>query len=195
MDASEWKGATEQALGEVSGGKATPPTRVRIMYDRKNLYVAWACEEPQIATLKTDRTGRDGPVWALDCVELFLDTENSLERYQHFIATPVAGSFYDARKGFIPDRLHPAFAREDPEWNPDWRYAATIDADKKVWGVEMAIPFTILGAGPPERGAVWCANFGRERYAGGSRELFLWSPNDKGGFCDPMSFGEIHFED
>jgi len=143
---------------------------------------------------------RDGPIWTLDCAEIFLDPEAAGSKYLHFIAAPVKGAYYDSRRGYIDDALNPLYGKADPSWNPDWQYAFVVDAGKKQWTIEAQMPFASLGVAAPTPGTRWKANFGRERCAAmkaekGEPELFLWSPNELGtGFAEQLCFGDVYFE-
>jgi len=192
INIAEWKGTLPQALGEVTGGEAQVSTFVRVMYDDKNLYVSYVCHEPEIEKLKIGKLSRDNRIWDIDCVELMLNPENSFNKYQHFIAAPADGSFYDARTSLTADILDPLFGKQDSRWNPDWRYSFKIDKEKKVWSIEMAIPFKSLEVKTPDPGTTWRVNFGRERHAG-DRSNFLWSPSESGSFHELSTYGELNF--
>ncbi len=160
------------------------------MYDDENLYFAWTCEEPNIDKLKASETGRDGPAWAIDCVELFLDPESSAysRRYYHFIVGAVKNALYDDRTGFKTP------GDQDDSWNAEgFKYGYNIDRGNKRWSIEMLVPFKDIATTTPKPGDVWLGNFARERYAG-VNELYQWSQGGAGGFVDPKSFGKIRFE-
>ncbi len=199
IGADEWQSASPADINLLTGGAASVPTKLRVAFDEKNLYVAFVCSEPQIEKLRLGQEKRDGGIWNMDCAEIFLDLEAGGSKYFHFIMAPARNAFYDARRGFIQDTLNPLYDKDDPSWNPDWRYAFTVDAAKKEWVIEAELPFASLGCEPPSSGVRWKANFGRERYAGltggNDPELFLWSPNELGnGFCEPLCFGDLYFE-
>ena len=192
IGAAEWEQATSHTVGESTGGEAKVPTSVRALYDEANLYVAFLCHEPDIAAIKAGDTTRDGAVWRMDCVELLLDPEISFKKYLHFMAAP-ADAYYDARTSPLTDRLDPMYGKEDPGWNPEWRYGFHVDKDEKVWSIEMVFTFKGLETEAPEPGTRWRGNFGRERYAGEGGDFSLWSPNEDGSFCDASTFGELVF--
>ena len=198
IEDSEWKGVASQSLYAMGSTGAEIETEVRVAYDSRNLYLAWQCEEPQNKKLKLKETGRDGPVWSVDCVELMLNSDGgSNARRFHLIVAPAPNSFYDAQF-------------EDNSWNPRWQYAfRTIQPIDLMpfWTVEMSIPFKELGVEPPKSGTTWSANFGRGRYAGElaeaaepppvflpqkEAELFVWSPPKGKGFSNLS--GRLHFE-
>ena len=196
---SEWKGVAAHAFEayESEGSKVTDAaaTTVRLMYDAENLYVAYECVEPSIEKLRLRSVGRDGDVYHCDEVELFLNPdENSIRKVVQFMAAPIKDAFYDARKGFITDALHPDYSNwQITTWNPEWRYAFHIDGANKKWTLEMAIPFKSLGAAPPAPGTVWTGNFGRCRRVHGEEDLSSWIPATFGG--DPVFFGKLVFAD
>jgi hypothetical protein len=161
------------------------------MYDDQRLYVAFECEEPSPSSIVAYDVPRDGPVYRMDCVELFLDPESAAwsRRYYHFIVAPAGNALYDDRTGFK------TAGDQDETWNAEGlQYGFHVDREKKRWTVTISIPFASLNARPPSPGAVWMGNFARERFAGGFRQLMLWSQGGAGGFCDPASFGRIRFK-
>lgn len=196
INENEWQNAKREEMGQMEGVAAEVKTCIRLLFDNENLYVAFECDEPDAEKFDVAFAGHDGPIWNSECVEIFLDTEATKTQYQHFIAAPRAGAYYDARRGYITDPLNPLMDREDTGWDPSWHYAFKMDTAKKRWTLEAAIPFKSLDIAAPGPGTQWRANFGRERYAGRkSPMLYLWAPNELGtGFCEPLCFGEIRFE-
>lgn len=183
----EWRAAVPQTMQSIMR-TSDVGTKVRMMYDDACLYIAYECDEPEIATLKTTETGRDGRVYDLDCVETFLEVGPSTGRYYQFIAAPSKDAFYDSQVGFK------GMGEQDASWNGDWSYGFQVNKETKRWSLVMAIPFKTLGVEPPKSGTTWRGNFGRERRAGQGLDLYLWSPSDTGGFQDPLAFGEIRFK-
>jgi len=167
-------------------------TTVRLLYDDERLYVRYECSEPNIDNLKLKSVGRDGNVYYLDEVELFLNPECSSRKMMHFMAAPVKDAMYDERKGYIDDPLDPRYSAVDIAWNADWTYTYTIDKENKRWFLDMAVPFKSIGAGAPASGTVWTVNFARARRAGDFEELSCWIAED---FGNPEVFGELIFGD
>jgi len=190
IDDMEWAGAERQAVGPMQRDQEVVPTYVRMMYDEKNLYVAFECEEPFIDKVTAYTVGRDGPVWRMDCGEILLAPDSSRRRFYHWIIAPAKDALYDNRTGFK------TLNDEDGSWNGECQYGFQVDKEKKRWTLEVAIPFSTLGLPSPKPGACWLGNFGRERYAAAKREspdLFLWSQDKILGFTDPAAFGKIEF--
>ena len=193
---AEWDRAQEHTLQryKAAGSKLASgaTTTVRVAFDDRCLYVAYACTEPNIEQLKLTSVGRDGNVYGNDEIELFLNTDPASDRkVMQFMASPVKDASYDARKGYIDDPLHPEYDQwEKTSWNPDWRCAFVIDRKSKRWSLEIAMPFAGLGAPSPESGETWTCNFARMRRAG-SMELSSWIPDTFGS--NPELFGELVF--
>ena len=201
-DEEAWKKAGVEELGEVCLlGKLKEGTSFRVACDDKNLYFLFVCKYADIEQAKFTSFSRDGNCCNDECLEIFLDPLGTREKYYHFIFNPVAGSFYEARLGFIEDPVHPLFAQEDPSWNGAWEYVVKIDKENKRWTAEVKIPFATLDMSAPKPGTQWTMNIGREHYYMNKEtgkkdcELSLWSPNLKErGFCAPSSFGTVTFE-
>lgn len=169
-----WQGAAE-AGGFTLLGKpealATRATRAMLAYNDRNVYVAFVCDEPDLASLVTRVTATDGEVYLDDCVELFLAPFADRTRYYHFVVNSA---------GVLRDEMG-----QDATWNSGAQVAAA--KQEQSWSVEMAIPLAALGLDHTV-GAEWGANFCREQRPLG--ELSCWAPC-KSGFHEPGSFGQI----
>jgi len=194
LDDAAWQGLPDYEIGEVALGKLRSTTNFNVAYDDTSLYFAFRVKEPEIEKMTVSQFARDEKVWHTECIELFFDTEGLARRYQHFILTPSEGGYYDARKGYIDDPLHPLFTSEDPSWNPQWLYAYYIDKPNRQWTVEVAVPFAALGETAPAIGDKWRMNLARVRHFLKPKEWSLWSPNLQGRlFGDPVLFGDLYF--
>jgi len=168
----------------VSLGGETPAkkqTTARVTYDGRALYLAFVCQEPQVAKILALRTKHDQGVWEDDCVEVFLDTNHDHTTYYQFIVNSI-GTRLDAR--------WTEEGRLDVRWNCQWEAKATTHADR--WDVEIAIPFESIGARP----GVWGINLCREEHVEG--ELSCWAPQMKrfaAGRDELALFGDAVFEE
>ena len=192
LDDAVWAKATPQVVAPMLANQADVRTHVRVVYDQKNLYVAFDCVEPFIEQLHVRPVGRDGPVWTMDCGEVLLAPDGSRRRYYHYIISPANDALYDDRTGFK------TLDDQDDSWNGPCDYAYVIDKPNKRWSLEIRLPFSSLGVEAPKPGTWWLGNFGRERYAhskGPHRRpgLFLWSQEESVGFVDPAALGRIRF--
>ena len=161
-------------------------TEIRGLYDNENLYVAYICEEPRKSGPKGQDIVRDNPICFMDVAELFVDPESAIEsrRYYHFIVGATPNAIQDLREGFRKP------GDQDVTWNaPGFRYGFHKDPEKKVWSIEMAVPFKDINTTAPKHGDVWLGNLAREGHG-----LQQWSRGGTAGFCNPKSFGKFRFE-
>ena len=199
-DKPAWANIQAEELGEIGMGALKEGTTFKTAYDDKALYFAFRCQLSTAATTKLVPLGkRDGKCWTEECLEILVDPYGTREKAYHLIFNPVPDSRYDERIGFITDPTHPLFGDWDPAWDGDWEYVAKMDVEKKQWTVEVRLPFATLGVPPPQRGAVWAMNIGRENYPNGyggeGMEYSLWSPNlEARGIRDLTKFGNLIFE-
>ena len=196
-DARDWRTATPLPLGRHQDAhgrvKEGTGTIVRVVYDQEHLHVRYECSEPLIENMKLKSVGRDGNVYSLDEVELFLDPESSNRKCMQFMAAPIRDASYDERKGYIEDELDQRYNAYDVAWSPQWRYSFAVDKAAKQWTLDMIVPFASIETAPPAVGTVWMANFARCRRAEGGEELTCWSPETFGSA--PDLFGELVFGD
>lgn len=188
-----WKNAPLASLPRFKGiDGLRDKTAVQAIYDDEALHVRFVCREPSIAMMKLDPVPRDGNVYSLDGVDVFLFPGRSSRRFMQFSAAPVEGALFDARKGYIEDTADPRYDQKDVEWNAGWTTTFALDRDKQRWTLVMTIPFASLGVKPPAAGDTWTGNFTRVRRAEGGTQLFSWIPD---AFSDPKFFGEWLFAD
>jgi hypothetical protein len=123
----------------------TQATRAWIGYDQSALYIAIHCAEDRMEQLKAKVKNSDGPVWEDDDLAIFLDPNASRGTYYQFELNPL-GTIYDS-------------------FNDDvtWASGASIQSrqEKNAWILEIAIPWSGLGA-PPRSGSRWGINMGRQ---------------------------------
>ncbi len=199
---ADWAAADTGEFVEIGMGRLEAPTLVRLLYDDQNIYVAFECVEPLIEKLESSLRphGRDGDVYAQDCVEVFADPMGHGDRYYHFICSALPDSTFDGALGLCAGPADPLAGKEDASWNGDWSYVGRMDREEKRWSVEMAIPFKTLGVPPPTQGTRWKMNLGRERFvhnltASEQPELSLWSPNmEQRSFHSFEAMGDVVFQ-
>jgi len=201
LDEAAWHKAEVGEFVEIGMGRLNESTKVRLAYDRTNIYFAFECTESLAEKLRTYWTafGPDGKLYSQDCLEVFLDPVGDLGQFYHFIFSGVDNSYYDAAYGLHKDPLHPFYQKDDRSWNGTWSYKGRVDVPNKRWYAEVAIPFKTLNVAPPTAGAMWKMNLGRERFVQnlrrGEPELSLWSPNlEARSFHSLDAFGDVIFE-
>ncbi len=195
VDEPAWKKAEVFTDFRLADGttKPTYKTEFRALWDAKNLYLAYVCEDPKIiATL----TKRDDPVYSQDCVEAFFSTGSELTHYYEFEFSP---------KGTVLD----ADVYQDVElrWKKDVRTAWNCAGLKVAthvegtgqhqrWSIEIALPFTSIGRDlkAPTIGQQWRGNFYRIEYSTPTTESICWSPIwGDSGFHTRDRFGHLVF--
>lgn len=165
-------------ISTVAGSLAKKQTTAYLAYDKKNLYIGFECQEPNIAKLKRDVKVRDAEVWEDDCIEIFLQPCGG--DYFQFVLNTLNTQF---------DRLvFPSVSRDNKGWNPRWSSAISVGLGK--WSTEIAIPFSQLKLPSPSEGIAWRGNLCR-----GEKELKENSAYFPTSilFNDPSFFGEIIF--
>jgi len=183
LDAAEWQGAlhfTEfRETAERRASNVVPPglrTEAWLAKTPSGLCVAFRCHHDQMSQLVTAVKTPDGPVWADDSVEVFLDAHGTRFSYYHFIVN-AAGAVYDAynkepRKG-------------DGTWDSGAMAAGRLLSDG--YSVEMLIPWTSLNLGLNRDGTVGLNLCRNVRYTVGRQSLF-------GEYHSPASWRTFRLE-
>jgi len=190
LDEKCWQEATkfEDFVSAGSYGEQTGLTKerttARLIYDGRNLYVAFKCFESNIAGLRADMKELDGRIEQDDSVGVFLDANHDRQSY-HYVLVNSAGTCTD-KKGAYGVR---------EEWNPKIQVKTAVGDDS--WVVEMAIPFSELGMNSPH-GKTWGVNFVRNHRAGIEdkyrRYSSLWNYPGHNDPHMPHRFGSMRFE-
>jgi Carbohydrate family 9 binding domain-like/Calcineurin-like phosphoesterase len=154
LDESAWKNQPTLAkfLNKETYKPGQTATKVWISCDKKNLYLAAKCPEPDMKRLVAKNNQRDGNVWWDDNLEIFIDTNLDRKTYYHFVINP-NNAVYDSQKG------------KGKRYNANLKSAVSKKADG--WFIEMAIPWQDLNIkNPPAKqlGILFCRNRpGREK--------------------------------
>ena len=176
-----WKACPPLALGkcqseELVGLKST----ARVLFDAKNMYVAFECVEEDTSRLKTDVTGRDADIWNNDNVDVFVRPEGSQQNY-HFIV---------ACNGDLMDAAGTSRDDTDTSWNSTAVVKVRVNKNKN-WIVTMSIPLAEMGAKPGED-QTWLLNLNRTRPLGGDQWVeSSWSPKGMSNYHDSSGWGRI----
>ncbi|NOY82713.1 MAG: hypothetical protein GXP31_17080 [Kiritimatiellaeota bacterium] len=178
LDEPAWRDA-QQALpvADIASGAAVrrQPT-VLVLRDATTLYVGARLPKPKGVRPKTAATKHDGPVWADDALEVFLDPGRTRSKYFQFVVN-AAGVRWDS-------------SGKDNRWNAPWRAAVSTTPDTTAWTTEIAIPFASLG-GPPQPGAAWGFNVAWDRQTPSAR-VMSWAAM-RGTLHQPDAFGLLRF--
>ncbi len=199
LDKPAWIGAPGVVLVDVvSGGAARWATKLRLLWDRDHLYVAFECRAPDLRA-KSER--RDDPVYHEDAVEVFLDPYSRGRVYYEIDLSP-RNVVFDA---LIQNRGAPDGER-DLSTLAGWdcsglRTATRVVASAEaaggcLWRAELAIPFRSLAPSAPiAAGQRWSANFFRIQRAATGDEYQAWSPTGWLDFHRPSCFGVLELVD
>jgi hypothetical protein len=178
LDEEAWAGCTRIPLPtEWTPGDNTPApvaTECLVAYDRRNLYVAFRCLDPEPGKIRAHLMDRDlmDTFVQDDYVSIWLDTFNDERRAFEFRVNPFgvqADAVFSEQDGF-----------EDFSWDAIWSSAGRVDASG--YCVEMAIPFHQLRFKPAPGKRTW--GFSAERsWPRNDRHRMESHPRDRSGNC------------
>ncbi len=173
-DIVEW--TTDYVEFEPDNG--TPPTeqtKMKIIYDDKNLYVAFRCYDAEPDKIVKRLSRRDG--FEGDWVEINLDSYDDDRTGFSFTITAagVKGDEFISNNGNF-----------DTSWNPIWYAKTNIDAEG--WTAEMRIPLSQLRFGNEEE-QVWGLQSTRRYFRNAERSLWQIVPANPPGWVS--EFGEL----
>jgi hypothetical protein len=198
LDERAWKDApsTGDFVRTIDGLPADQETTAKILWDDKNLYVAFQCEDKDVwSTLDK----RDEKLWTQEAVEMFIDADGDGKSYVELQTNP---------RGAIFDSYLPAYRQNQNDWNSNMKVAVKVDGTlddrtdtDKGWTVEMAIPLADARGKltedknvPPKVGSEWRVNFYRlDMPAGRPQQGTGWSPPLVGDFHTLARFGVLAF--
>jgi len=157
--------------------------RAYLLHDEKYLYIGVELDESLLDErfqrtheIKREMKIRDSRVYEDDCLELFLQPEQTNEQYYHLVVNSL-GTLYDARCN--KDGLN------DKNWNSNAKIA--VSSDQRAWRIELAIPWSDFGM-TAENGKRFRFNICRHECP--NQEYTAWSPTGK-GFHQPDKFGTV----
>ncbi len=165
---------------EWSPDENTPPSqqsKLKILYDDKNLFVAFRCydDKPdEIVSRLSRRDGFDG-----DWVEINIGSLGDLRTAYSFTisVSGVQGEEYITNDG----------ANWDNTWNPIWYPKTNID--EEGWTAEIRIPLSQIRFGKAKN-QVWGIQSTRRFFRKEERSVWQRSPQNAPGWVS--SFGELH---
>ena len=158
-DAVEWTSDYVEFQPDV-GTDPTEQTKMKIVYDDKNLYVAFKCYQADPNTIEKRMGRRDD--FPGDWVEINIDSFND---------DRTGFSFTASASGVKGDEFISNNGNFDDSWNPIWYLRTQIDADG--WTAEIRIPLSQLRFGNDEE-QVWGIQSTRRYF--GNEERSLWQP-------------------
>jgi len=176
-----WKNAIRVDFCDAFGSKPAYKSYGLLTWDEKNLYLAFANDDPNPAGITINHTGKDEDgIWDDEVNELFFRDESAADGdYFQFIINAGA-SVWDA---------HFKTGVNDPaKWNSNAIAKSAVSKDG--WILEVSIPLSSIGLA---EGKTITANFYRSRNnkdTGGATRS-CWSPNVSGSNYVPDRFGYL----
>ncbi len=160
-DEKAWANATVLPLNvnSFTGKKADHPAVVKIMTDRKNIYVAMIADAPGADKLPIRKFEmHDSKVWNNDSMECFFTPDIYANEYRLFISD-LAGQHFDDENG------------DYHGFNPAWKTASS--RTDKSWTIEAMIPVDAISRKEIAAGEIWRGGF--FRYAERARNNSGWT--------------------
>ena len=116
-----WNDAVCLNMKTMMGSPCETPTRIKLLYDNKNIYAAFDCKDPR------GTNGKD------ESIEIFMDLLGIGSPFYQFIFTP-EGKKYNYRN---------LEGKHEWDWKADWK-VATKKNPKGGWTAEVMIPFSVM---------------------------------------------------
>ncbi|MDO1501860.1 DUF5916 domain-containing protein [Winogradskyella maritima] len=157
------------------GTAPTEQTKMKILYDEKNLYVAFKCYQKDPSTIEKRMGRRDD--FPGDWVEINLDSYND---------DRTAFSFTISASGVKGDEFVSNNGNFDSSWNPIWYTKTQID--EEGWTAEMRIPLSQLRFGN-EQEQTWGLQSTRRYF--NNEERSTWQPLEANPPGWVSEFGEL----
>jgi hypothetical protein len=209
LDEAAWAQApsTGPFVNTMTGAPVEQKTEAKLLWDSKNLYVAF---ENADSDVWSSLTKRDDKLWSQEAVELMIDADGNGKTYVELQVAP-NGTIFDT---YLPsyrkyeDTIDPK--KKPYSWNSKLNAKVHVDGtlnkredQDKGWVVEMAIPLEdVKGLDsaplklPPAQGDVWRINmFRMDLPSGKPQQASGWSPPMVGDFHALDRFGELVFAD
>jgi hypothetical protein len=176
-----WSNA-ETLLFASDGGEMTiDPVGFYFAYDDDNLYIAAKCYETKMDSMAASVVEHDGPIYAEDCIGLFLQPDVGKAIAYQIYFNPL-GRAFDQKLTMDEN----GYMSGDRGWNGEYDIK-TIHGDD-FWTVEAAIPLKQIGA-TVRQGTKMGLNF-RRKQARLSSSADWQVPID----YDPKTFGILIME-
>jgi hypothetical protein len=175
-DQVPWGGGDFIQVNPNPGAAPSVQTKFKILYDSKNLYIAFKNLDPDPSKIVSRMSRRDG--FEGDWVEINIDSYFDKRTAFSFTSTVsgVKGDEYVSNNG----------DNWDASWDPIWYLQTSIDAEG--WNAELRIPLSQLRfADQPE--LTWGFQITRRFFRNGERSLWKYIPPNSPGWVH--LFGEL----
>jgi hypothetical protein len=179
-----WLGAPPVRMEQESRSAVARPelsTTARALWTEKYLYLAYECPFTTLTTFQPVQEKERFGLWEKDVVEAFIASDaNNVKRYTEYEVSPTN------------ERLDVKIPEKDFKWSSGFESATRVDEKRKVWTVEMRIPWSAMSEAAPKPGARWRINLYRCDYA--NKGFLAFNPALAGSFHTPERFGWLEFE-
>lgn len=186
--AAQWRSAEPVRFSaDWQGNNADPPreTEVRVLWSPEMLYLRFMCRYRELFVFAdSDPNGRRDHLWDRDVAEAFLQPPPAVgKNYKEFEVAP-NGMWIDL--DIFPEGL--------ADLKSGLTRSVFVDAAKRVWTAEVAIPMKSLTA-HFDAAQPWRANFYRVEGKAEPRKYLAWQPTDTAqpNFHVPEKFGNLRF--
>jgi len=200
LDEPAWKDAmsTGPFVRTMDGANADVPTEAKVLWDSKNLYVAFMVTDKDVWTTMGKH---DDKLWTQEAVEMFINADGDDKTYAELQVNPLAATY---------DSWLPAYRKNENDWESGMKVAVKVDGTldnrsdvDKGWVVEAAIPLEAAKGKekemknvPPVVGTEWRANFFRMDMPQNHAQIgTAWSAPLVGDFHALDRFGTLVFAD
>ena len=175
-DEVPWGGGGFRQNQPNAGAPASAVTKFKILYDAKNLYLAFKCYDPSPDSIVRRMSRRDG--FDGDFVEINIDSYYDKRTAFSFTSSVsgVKGDEYVSNNG----------DNWDANWDPIWYLKTSIDAEG--WVAEIRIPLSQLRFGIKEE-HVWGIQIMRHLFRKQERSIWQYIPPNAPGWVH--LFGEL----
>jgi len=167
-------------------------TQVASLWTAGYVYFAYWCRYRSLNIYAGEDPAKERwELWNRDVVEAFINPQP--ERFLHYYEFEVApnNQWIDLEIDLSKTPMN------DAGWDSRFEHATRIDAEHKVWTVEMRIPVGPMKVNTIHPGDEWRLNLYRADGPGDDtqRRFMSWSPlpGPKGTFHQPASFGIMTF--
>ena len=178
-----WLGAKPVAMEQESRSAAVRPeltTTARALWTEKYLYLAYDCPFTALTVFEPVQAKERFGLWDRDVVEAFIASDaNNVKHYTEYEVSPTN------------ERLDVKIPEKDFAWSSGFESATRVDEQRKVWTVEMRIPWSAMSEAAPKPGARWRINLYRCDYA--NKGFLAFNPVLAGSFHTPERFGWLEF--
>ena len=206
LDEPEWQNAQFTETFVPYNEDYTPrfPTKVQMLWDDNNLYIAVTMTDEDVWATYTQH---DAYLWEEEVAEVFIDPDGDGLNYMELQANPL-GTTLD----LLMSKAYSEGGSSDFDWTLDG-FSVGIGVDGTLndqsdtdtkWICEIALSFNGMSSTapsmnfPPESGDIWRLNVYRydyDRTDDWRNELTGWNKTDSRGFHAPDKFGRVVFSD